>query len=330
MNGVRANRSWTALPPGVVKETTSLTVPGAAALSWRRNVTAIELVYRGGESAGSQWQESRCPVASISNSTGAFPADSRTAVQQCAANYCPAAACPATDPHDHEMLNKTGPHAQYICPAAAPFCIGYVYDSHLGNCVGKNDTNATGTTRIEIAQPCVTNGNNKIKGTQPLRIPAFVENVFELLGSASHGHPGEFFIDSAEGSVYYVPHAGETPESVQGVLPTLETLINSTGVEGASYSNLVFEYATWMRPSTAVGFVDVQAGYCLACDVGEEKGCLQDPGDSPEHPPTAALTFYETPAAVTFQRSHNITIDGCTRTPLNLPLHFATHLTVIT
>ena len=31
-----------------------------------------------------------------------------------------------------------------------------------------------------------------------------------------------------------------------------------------------------MRPSTEVGLVDVQAGYCLACAVGEEQGCLQD------------------------------------------------------
>ena len=31
----------------------------------------------------------------------------------------------------------------------------------------------------------MTNGNNKIKGTQPLTIPAYVENVFELLGSGT-------------------------------------------------------------------------------------------------------------------------------------------------
>ena len=41
------------------------------------------------------------------------------------------------------------------------------------------------TTVVHVAQPCVTNGNNKIKGTQPLTIPAYVENVFELLGSGT-------------------------------------------------------------------------------------------------------------------------------------------------
>ena len=28
-------------------------------------------------------------------------------------------------------------------------------------------------------------------------VPAYVENVFELLGSATAGHPGEFYVDSA-------------------------------------------------------------------------------------------------------------------------------------
>ena len=44
---------------------------------------------------------------------------------------------------------------------------------------------AQAATVVHVAQPCVTNGNNKIKGTQPLAIPAYVENVFELLGSGS-------------------------------------------------------------------------------------------------------------------------------------------------
>eukprot|EP01052_Picozoa_sp_SAG31_P040079 SAG31_NODE_5715_length_2366_cov_1.956771_1_plen_634_part_00 len=312
VNGVRANRSWAALPAGSTKQNISLTVPGTTPISWRHNTSAIELVYRGGASAGSEWQESRCPVASISNSTqNSSTHDFALPFQRCAADYCRAAACPATDPRDHEILNKSGPNGQFVCAASAPVCVGYVFNSHMGTCMA-NSSNLTGTTRIEIVQPCVTNGNNKIKGTQPLRVPAFVENVFELLGSASHGHPGDFYIDSGEGDVYYVPHAEETPEAVVGVVPTLETLVNGTDVVGVSFTNLIFEYATWMRPSTAVGFVDVQAGYCLACAVGEEQGCLQDPGDSPEHPPTAALKFYETPAAVTFAGSHNITIDGCT------------------
>ena len=38
-----------------------------------------------------------------------------------------------------------------------------------------------------------------------LRVPAYVENVFELLGSAG-GQPGQFYLDAAAATIYYVPH----------------------------------------------------------------------------------------------------------------------------
>eukprot|EP01052_Picozoa_sp_SAG31_P076509 SAG31_NODE_35786_length_320_cov_0.461538_1_plen_84_part_01 len=78
--------------------------------------------------------------------------------------------------------------------------------------------------------------------------------IFELLGSATYGHPGEFFLDSAAGFVYYVPHTGQTPADVVGVLPSVEMLVNATGVHNIHYTNITFEYSTWMRPSTSIGF----------------------------------------------------------------------------
>ena len=85
-----------------------------------------------------------------------------------------------------------------------------------------------------------------------------------------------------------------------------------TGVRGLSFTNVVFEHATWNGPSTPVGFVDVQAGFCLACAVGEEHNCLPDPGDSPEHPPPPSLKFRETPAALAFHGSKDVRFDSCT------------------
>ena len=87
-------------------------------------------------------------------------------------------------------------------------------------------------------------------GSQPLRVPAFVENVFELLGSADAGHPGDFYLDSNEGFVYYVAREGETPSSVVGQLPTIEALVDAEGVTDVSYHGITFEHSTWMRPST--------------------------------------------------------------------------------
>ena len=71
VNGVRANRTWAAFHANATQASSfpepasAIRVPGSRMQAWRRNVSAIELVYRGGASAGAQWIESRCPVASI-------------------------------------------------------------------------------------------------------------------------------------------------------------------------------------------------------------------------------------------------------------------------
>ena len=62
---------------------------------------------------------------------------------------------------------------------------------------------------MTVQQPCVGNGNVKCAGGQAQKVPVYVENVFELLGSAAYGHPGDFFLDAPAGFVYYVPNVGE-------------------------------------------------------------------------------------------------------------------------
>ena len=124
------------------------------------------------------------------------------------------------------------------------------------------NTNSSAVTTVTVAQPCAWNGNNKIHGRQALRVPAFVENVFELIGDAKYGHPGEYFLDSAAGELYYVPHAGQDAKTTVGQLPILETLVNATGVSDVSHDGVAFELATWMGPSRGgLGFVDVQGGF---------------------------------------------------------------------
>jgi hypothetical protein len=44
-------------------------------------------------------------------------------------------------------------------------------------------------------------------------------------------------------------------------LPMVEQLIAATGVSTVKYTNIIFEHATWLRPSTKWGFVDIQGGY---------------------------------------------------------------------
>ena len=88
-----------------------------------------------------------------------------------------------------------------------------------------------GATAVSVAQPCAWNGNNKIHGRQALRCPAFAENIFELLGDATHGHAGEYFLDAAASQIYYVPHAGQDAVTTVGQLPLLETLVDASGVQ---------------------------------------------------------------------------------------------------
>lgn len=137
VNGVRANRTWVPVPDGSSKspgQGSTISIPGVSMLGWQHNQSAIELVYRGAVSAGSQWQESRCPVASIANgSTRATPAPSG-----CAANYCAATMCPECCGHNHCTCSGTGgmvnatPGAykpgSIVCPPELPVCVGYVYN----------------------------------------------------------------------------------------------------------------------------------------------------------------------------------------------------------
>lgn len=210
----------------------TISAPLPNAVDWTHNVTAIELVYRGAQSAGSQWQESRCPVASIQSG------ENLKATQTCAADYCEATACPICGanqtnpitstcrtgpPSGQGLVNKTGHYpnpggGSVVCPEATPVCLGYVLDHSWGTCTPRSTPTHTTVT---VAQPCVYNGNIKVGGAQALHIPAYVENVFELLGS-DMGHPGEFFLDSRAGYVYYVPRAGETVKNTVGHVPATE------------------------------------------------------------------------------------------------------------
>ena len=328
VNGVRANRTWApfqqSMEDGTARGTTSgdptsdkILLPGhETMLGWTHNTSAIELVYRGAYSAGSQWSESRCPVKSIAKTPapmyhdpGFGGAGAEGDGAMCCASHCNLPNCPiccgavGSVAKDHTVACNVSTTKQcpVVCPQTVPFCVDYVVNEHWGHCV-KSLPPIQGV-EVTVAQPCVGNGNVKCGGAQALKVPAYVENVFELLGSDKFGHPGDFYLDASAGFVYYVPNAGESMNTTQGVLPAVEALIVADQVEGQAYTNIVFEHATWMQPSTTAGFVEVQSGYCLTC-----------PNETVDHCRDCSLAVHHdpTPAAVQFQRSSNITFTGCT------------------
>ncbi len=108
------------------------------------------------------------------------------------------------------------------------------------------------------------------KGAQSVGFPSDIENALELLDE-----PGEWFARYDEGVVYYAPTPGDEMESVSAILggvPTGsiggEAVAITAGARGVSITNLGFRHLTWLGPSGAGGFVDLQSGYYLAKPMG--------------------------------------------------------------
>ncbi len=63
----------------------------------------------------------------------------------------------------------------------------------------------------------------------------FFENVFEALND-----PGEWYLDKAEGVLYYIPLEGETADTLTLWGSETETMINVDGADGISFKNIAF------------------------------------------------------------------------------------------
>ena len=128
-------------------------------------------------------------------------------------------------------------------------------------------------TTITMMQPCWDNSTKRVmlpSGARtanlvgPMSVgkrPEYVENAYELLGT-----PGQFYFDRPSHTVYYVPRSGEDLNTADVELPVLETLVDGSGTASApiddiTFSGLQFSYATWLAPSGADGFSEIQANY---------------------------------------------------------------------
>ena len=109
-------------------------------------------------------------------------------------------------------------------------------------------------SRIEFEHPWPP-----VTVTTNYQAPFFLANAIEFLDS-----PGEWFEDASAGKVYYWPRPGEDMAQAKVVAPALESLVRVEGtldrpVENIIFQGILFEHATWMRPSEA-GHVPLQAG----------------------------------------------------------------------
>ncbi|HHN75273.1 MAG TPA: hypothetical protein ENK10_08610, partial [Acidobacteria bacterium] len=170
----------------------------------------------------------------------------------------------------------------YTGSAGVPF---YPWtDSRCG--VNRIEANASSTTAITMDQPCFANGQFLL-----FSLPTAVENAFEVLDE-----PGEWYLDRAEGLLYYMPRPSENLSTADVVAPVVETLVRGSGtvdapIENLRFVELEFAYDTWLRPSTGDGFIEVQANDIIVGDPGTE---------------------ILVPGSVTFRSARRVRIERCT------------------
>ena len=95
---------------------------------------------------------------------------------------------------------------------------------------------AGGGSSLNLNPACFANNNTAVPnrgfpfngaGLPKLDAITYVENAYQLLDT-----PGEFYLDSAAGFVYYMPRSGENLSTADVELPTQQTLLNVSGTPG--------------------------------------------------------------------------------------------------
>lgn len=86
----------------------------------------------------------------------------------------------------------------------------------------------------------------------------YYENAYEFLDS-----PGEWYLNNTTGVLYYMLKPGETKETIQVVVPLLETLVRIEGTQSApaeriGIEGITFKHTTWTLPDS-YGYLDTQA-----------------------------------------------------------------------
>lgn len=119
----------------------------------------------------------------------------------------------------------------------------------------------TGST-VVMQQPAWDNNTYGYDAIQaPFRTPTFF-----LVNSKSFlDEPGEWYLDTTAGTLYYKPLPGQDMRRTRVELPRLESLVQVGGTYDAPARNLRFEGltfsgTTWLHPSSPNGYANQQTG----------------------------------------------------------------------
>ena len=84
----------------------------------------------------------------------------------------------------------------------------------------------------------------------------YFENVFEALDA-----PGEWYLDRAQRKLYYIPEAGERPDTLVLRAPVTDKLIEIEGVSGIGFSHIRFTETDWKVPVPTGDWADWRVQY---------------------------------------------------------------------
>ncbi len=147
----------------------------------------------------------------------------------------------------------------------------------------------------------------------------FFENAYEFIDAE-----GEWYLNTADGFVYYKPFKDENIENAEVIAPNLETIVK---VEGASldspvlnleFRGIEFMYATWLWPNKN-GCVEYQAFHPLSNVQTEIEGQYKEYG---------AENNFGAPGGVYVAKADYITFERCGFQHMGangLKLHYGTH-----
>lgn len=138
----------------------------------------------------------------------------------------------------------------------------------------------------------VSNGVANVAFRQPIADILF-PRPFPLLANGSPFHfenalefvnqPGEFYVDTAAQSVYYLPRPGESLATANVTVPTLQTLVDIAGsglsnpVHDLRVEGLTFADTTWTLPASN-GMINAQGGnYNVSADTANRQYVARPP-----------------------------------------------------
>jgi len=182
------------------------------------------------------------------------------------------------------------------------FC--YIVTWAHSRCKVKEIARQGADTVVSMLQPHFTMARTK-EGVQ-VKLPTYIENAFELLDQ-----PGEWYLDRAARTIYYIPKPGEDMKAAEVIAPAIERLVELRGtldqpVHHIQFVGLTFAHAAWLRPSE-IGHPDVQANF------------INDPDRLLQRSGTVTTLHNEqikSPANVVCRAVKSVLFEGCTFTQL--------------